>query len=444
VTTHTDNYNYQYNGLGDRVQQTVKGVTTTYVLDLNVGLTQVLNEGTDTYLYGLSRIGEESIAWDYFLGDALGSVRQLVDDGGAVSLAQTYQPYGEVWSRFGDGISNYSYTGEQLDTSGLIYLRARYMDSSAGRFITRDTWMGDYNQPMSLNRWMYTLGNPVNYTDPSGHIPESDWEAATNLYKFLLSTYNVRIERDWGIIFTEPRNSLADAIYNHPNLDPSLYGSSCYRWQEGDWRSLHELELVRDAVMIAAQVMGGAEKFKSAMHYRPIEISREVHAKHIWTLLFSPERDDPLTLPPVLEYFFGDILLPDKHFNRSSDDAVLYWTIHEIGHVWDTREGFFGLSVGLQQSVGTISNPLSYEACLNQLFTVDIVCGLLHYDYDAGIEIAPGRKEDPYASTTIFEDFAESFASYVYPPYYVGLGDKYSLGGPIRRQFIIDRINQIN
>lgn len=37
--------------------------------------------------------------------------------------------------------------------------------------MTRDTWGGDYTRPVSLNRWMYTLDNPVNYTDPRGHYP---------------------------------------------------------------------------------------------------------------------------------------------------------------------------------------------------------------------------------------------------------------------------------
>jgi hypothetical protein len=38
---------YQYNGLGDRLAQ--NGVQ--YTLDLNTGLTQVLADGTNTYLY---------------------------------------------------------------------------------------------------------------------------------------------------------------------------------------------------------------------------------------------------------------------------------------------------------------------------------------------------------------------------------------------------------
>lgn len=149
----------------------MNGVTTTYVLDLNTGLTQVLSDGTDTYLYGLSRVGEEDTGWDYYLGDALGSVRQLTDDIGDISLAQTYQPYGEIWSSYGDGISSFSYTGEALDVSGFIFLRARYYAPSVGRFITRDTWGGIYEDPLSLNRWVYVKGNPAMSSDPSGLWP---------------------------------------------------------------------------------------------------------------------------------------------------------------------------------------------------------------------------------------------------------------------------------
>jgi hypothetical protein len=68
---------FGYNGLGDRLQQTVNATPTTYTLDLNVGLPQVLADGTNTYLYGLGRIGEQQPGgFAYHLPDALGSVRQ--------------------------------------------------------------------------------------------------------------------------------------------------------------------------------------------------------------------------------------------------------------------------------------------------------------------------------------------------------------------------------
>ncbi|MFN8405730.1 MAG: hypothetical protein U0V48_19570 [Anaerolineales bacterium] len=37
------------------------------------------------------------------LGDALGSVRQLTDTQGAVTLAKSYQPYGETLASLGNG-----------------------------------------------------------------------------------------------------------------------------------------------------------------------------------------------------------------------------------------------------------------------------------------------------------------------------------------------------
>jgi RHS repeat-associated protein len=168
MTDGVNTYEYEYNGLGNRIQQIVNSVTTTYQLDLNMGLPQVLSDGTSTYLYGRNRIGEGDTAWNYYLGDALGSMRQLIDSSGTVILAQTFEPYGEVWSSHGEGNSSYSFTGEMRDPSGLMYLRARYMAPAVGRFLTRDTRPGNDNAPLSLNRWMYAQGNPIRYTDPSG------------------------------------------------------------------------------------------------------------------------------------------------------------------------------------------------------------------------------------------------------------------------------------
>lgn len=176
-------YAYRCNGLSigygsgcesDRVSQTVDGVTTHYVLDQAAGLTQVLSDGTYTYLYGNGRIGQftaVSAATDsaYFLTDALGSVRQLANSAGVVTLNESYDPYGERLSSVGSAASIYGFDGEQFDpATGLTYLRARYYAS--GRFLTRDTWLGDDRTPMSYNAWLFGYSNPVKYVDPSGNI----------------------------------------------------------------------------------------------------------------------------------------------------------------------------------------------------------------------------------------------------------------------------------
>ena len=88
-------YFFQYNGLGDRISQSIPGncfvpcvlTRTTYVLDLNSNLTQVLVDETtpgstpaNFYVYGNGRLAQYAGTMPtYFLGDALGSVRQLSD-----------------------------------------------------------------------------------------------------------------------------------------------------------------------------------------------------------------------------------------------------------------------------------------------------------------------------------------------------------------------------
>ena len=57
------------------------------------------------------------------------------------------------------------------DYNELLYLRARYYAPGMGRFLTRDTWDGDINQPMSYNAWNYVNSNPINLVDPSGMVP---------------------------------------------------------------------------------------------------------------------------------------------------------------------------------------------------------------------------------------------------------------------------------
>jgi len=76
---------------------------------------------------GFNRIAQVSeTQTGYFLGDALGSLRQIVDPQAEILLAQSYSPYSKGHSSFGDYETAYSYTGEMTDGTGLVKLRARY------------------------------------------------------------------------------------------------------------------------------------------------------------------------------------------------------------------------------------------------------------------------------------------------------------------------------
>src|SRR5262249_415698 len=61
------------------------------------------------------------------------------------------------------------YRGEQFDSLlGLQYLRARLYNPATGRFTTLDPSSGPLPVPLSLNKYLYAHGDPVNGKDPSG------------------------------------------------------------------------------------------------------------------------------------------------------------------------------------------------------------------------------------------------------------------------------------
>jgi len=119
----------------------VNGIATTFTIDLNMGLTQALSDGTRNYVYGNGRIAQVTgSGTEYFLGDALGSVRQLTNASGAITYSRAYDPYGVVTSTTGSSSTTYGYMGEVYgDSTQLTYLRSRYYSSSTGRFLTQDT-----------------------------------------------------------------------------------------------------------------------------------------------------------------------------------------------------------------------------------------------------------------------------------------------------------------
>jgi RHS repeat-associated protein len=130
---------------------------------------ELSSDGTNGYFNGIGRLGEERPAgWVCCLGDTLGSVRQLADPVGAVAMARSYEPFGETLDSAGTRTTNFQFTGQQVDATGLVFLRARYLEPAVGRFLSRDVWEGDPDQPMSYNAWLYVEDNPVNGTDPSG------------------------------------------------------------------------------------------------------------------------------------------------------------------------------------------------------------------------------------------------------------------------------------
>jgi RHS repeat-associated protein len=107
--------------------------------------------------------------------DMHGSTRLLTTANCSVANAFAYDAWGTLIASNGPPQTVYLYTGEQFDPElGLYYLRARYLNTGTGRFWTRDPWEGNQSDPLSLHKYLYAHGNPVNRIDPSGNMSYSE------------------------------------------------------------------------------------------------------------------------------------------------------------------------------------------------------------------------------------------------------------------------------
>jgi RHS repeat-associated protein/uncharacterized repeat protein (TIGR01451 family) len=174
---------YVYDGDGNRAAKIEGGVTTRYLVDTNnptrhAQVVEELRGGAVVrqYTYGHDLISQRQLiggAWaESFYGyDGHGSVRYLTDASGAVTDTYTYDAFGTLIARTGGTPNDYLYAGEQFDSGlGIYYLRARYLNPAVGRFLTMDTVEGELDDPLTRHLYAYVNGDPVNATDPSGHV----------------------------------------------------------------------------------------------------------------------------------------------------------------------------------------------------------------------------------------------------------------------------------
>lgn len=114
-------------------------------------------------LYRLTEANYSDGTFYHYAYDANGA-RQLTDSSGVITLNRSYSPYGETIASNGTRITSYTFTGE-WGTGDLLHLRARMYSLTTARFLTRDSWQGNYKTPISYNYWLYGYSNPVKYVD---------------------------------------------------------------------------------------------------------------------------------------------------------------------------------------------------------------------------------------------------------------------------------------
>ena len=150
-----------------RVQKTVYGEVTDYVYSGNY----VIAETGKAYLRGLSyHAVTNTDGTYYYFCNAHGDVTQVVNSNRVTVATYDYDEFGSLTEQTGNFDNDILYSGGFYDSeSENYYLRARYYDSSIGRFTQQDTFLGITDNPLSLNRYTYCHNNPIMFVDPSGH-----------------------------------------------------------------------------------------------------------------------------------------------------------------------------------------------------------------------------------------------------------------------------------
>ncbi|MGG1264994.1 RHS repeat-associated core domain-containing protein [Brevibacillus laterosporus] len=117
----------------------------------------------------------ESQKQGYYYTNAHDDIVEIKDKAGQTLNKYECDLWRNVESKQEKMSNPFLYAGELYDEeSGLIYLRVRYYDPNDGRFITEDTYKGQVDNPLSLNRYTYTENNPIRYIDPTGHWKDGD------------------------------------------------------------------------------------------------------------------------------------------------------------------------------------------------------------------------------------------------------------------------------
>ena len=159
----TTNHSYIYAG-GKLLRETITEGSTTKTLDFtydNVGMPYNLtyNNGSTTATY-------------YYITNLQGDVMYLADASGNEVAAYDYDPYGKIISATGAmaEINPLRYRGYYYDSeTGFYYLQSRYYDPEICRFINADSYTSTGRGYLGYNMFAYCNGNPVVYSDPSGH-----------------------------------------------------------------------------------------------------------------------------------------------------------------------------------------------------------------------------------------------------------------------------------
>jgi RHS repeat-associated protein len=188
---HRSDFSMWYDGDGRRLGKTVNGALTTVYPDDDYEF-EPQSKRHSVYVHFAGRViakrehqegGDVAIKWLHT--NRLGSVEVITNSSGQVIGSSQYEPYGARRAVTGTKLP-VGYIGQHEDESSYLFLNARYMDPTVGRFLSPDPIFAPTRR-WGLDPYAYAAFDPINRLDPTGAADEAvegvDWGYWTGLVR---------------------------------------------------------------------------------------------------------------------------------------------------------------------------------------------------------------------------------------------------------------------
>lgn len=226
---------FRYDSFGRRIQKSSSSGTTNYLYDGANSVEEMDVTGALLAPYTQGGGIDEPMAelrggtTGYYQQDGLGSVTSIAGSTGTLLNTDTYDSSGNLTASTGSFGNPFQYTGRDTDSeTGLRYYRARYYDSTTGRFISEDP----KRTTAEFNLYRYALNSPVNFLDPlgwascqSGHCadcPGGRWASGAvtgELYG------NIKVASAGGLLFAGVFICMSNPTFNVPFVTLCGFGT---------------------------------------------------------------------------------------------------------------------------------------------------------------------------------------------------------------------------
>src|SRR5579872_7540555 len=215
--TNVNGVTYVYDANGRRIEKMASSWQIHYFYDEDGHVILEVNQsdqGIKAYEYMAGQhVAEYTGQTSFVHTDHLGSTRTVTNYAGSVTDKMDYLPYGEQIA--GGTSTTHKFTGYERDgETGFDYAQARYYDSGLGRFMSPDPtgiFLGNLNDPQSLNLYAYVRNNPVNLVDPLGLCTPGNDASGTD------------------IVCSDPLDGLPDwATFGYGTIPPADQGWHSY------------------------------------------------------------------------------------------------------------------------------------------------------------------------------------------------------------------------